>query len=248
MSKGETIMKIFAKPLLFVVILMSCAILPFSASHAGFLDDIVKNAKDSIQKSTEETIDEAKQDVAESVDAQVQETTQHIQQTTDESVQFVTHEVNKGVANVNQAVNKGIAMTVDAAVDTLSGNNNPIAAIGIEGVSIGSDAMKASSALTTAGYQQVSSNPMIFQKGANTLSVSTKDNKINSITLDGFADIDAAFVNNEKLRIEEALGKACPPVEQASNWLCSVEGESKEYFLEFQVRRNKFSYVVEGAI
>jgi len=241
-------MKIFAKPLPFVVMLMSCTILPFSASHAGFLDDIVKNAKDSIQKSTEETIDEAKQDVAESVDAQVQETTQHIQQTTDESVQFVTHEVNKGVTNVNQAVNQGIAMTVDAAVDTLSGNNNPIAAIGIEGISIGSDAAKASTALTTAGYQQVSSNPMIFQKGANTLSVSTKNNKINSITLDGFANIDTAFVNNEKLRIEEALGKACPPVEQASNWLCTMEGEAKEYFLEFQVRRNKFSYVVEGAI
>jgi flavin-binding protein dodecin len=242
-------MKIFAKPFPFIIVIISAAVaMPFNASNAGFLDDIVKNAKESIEKSTQETIDEAKQDVSSTVDAQVQETTQHVQQTTDESVKFVTQEINKGVTDVNQAVNTGVAMTVDAAVDNLSGNKNPIATIGIEGVFIGNDAAKASTALTSAGYQQVSNNPMIFQKGANTLSVSTKDNKVNSITLDGFASIDTAFVNNEKLRIEEALGKACPPVEQASNWLCTMEGEAKEYFLEFQVRRNKFSYVVEGAI
>ena len=248
--KGEKIMKNLKKNFVTAsaLLLLGSTILPVTSSYAGFFDDIVDNAKKSVQKSTEETIDEAKKDVSDTVDAQVQDTAQHIQKTTDESVKFVTHEVNGAVEGVNKGINKGIEYTVDSAVDTLTGNKNPIAAIGIEGVFIGNNATIASNTLTSAGYQQVSANPLVFQKGANTLSVSMKDNKISSITLDGFASIDAAFVNNEKLRIEEALGKACPPVEQAGNWLCTMEGESKEYFLEFQVRRNKFSYVVEGAI
>ena len=102
--------------------------------------------------------------------------------------------------------------------------------------------------LTSAGYQQISTTPMIFQKGAKTLSISAKDDKITSITLDGFATENDSFIQNEKSRIEKTLGKTCPPVQQASNWLCTLEGEANEYYLEFKVRRNKYSYVVEGSI
>ena len=56
-------------------------------------------------------------------------------------------------------------------------------------------------------YQQISNEPLIFQKGANTLSISTKNNKVSSITLDGFASVNDSFVSDEKSRIEKALGK-----------------------------------------
>jgi vacuolar-type H+-ATPase subunit H len=234
--------------LLRVVLTLFFAFILSVPAHAGFFDKIVDGAKESIKKSTQESVDEAQKNIEESVEGAVQEAVDTVQQTTDETIDSVNQEVTDSVNNVNSTVSSTIDNTVNTTIDTFSGNRNPIAAIDVEGIFVGNNATIATKTLTSAGYQQISKEPLIFRKGANTLSVSTTNNKISSITLDGFASVNNAFVSDEKSRIEKALGKTCPPVQQASNWFCTLEGEANEYFLEFKVRRNKYSYVVEGSI
>ena len=233
---------------LFITLTLVSPFIMAIPAHAGFFDNIVNNAKESIQKSTQESIDEAQKSVEDSVGQAVQDAVDTVEETTDETVNTVTQEVNESVNSINSTVTGTIDGAVDTAVSALNGNNNPIAAINVEGIFVGNNTAIATKTLTSAGYQKISNEPLIFQKGANTLSVSTKDNRISSITLDGFATVNDSFISNEKSRIEKALGKSCPPVQQASNWFCTLEGEANEYYLEFKVRRNKYSYVVEGTI
>ena len=103
-------------------------------AHAGFLDDIVKNAKESIQKSTQDSIDEAQKSVEDSAGKMVNDTTETINYSTNKTVNFATDTVNNAVNNVNSTVNSTVSQSVDNAIATLQGHSNPIASLGVEGI------------------------------------------------------------------------------------------------------------------
>jgi len=104
-----------------------------------FFDDIVNKTKDSIKKSTQESVDEAQKYVEDSLEEAVQEAVDIVQETTDETVNNVTQEVNETINTINSTVTGTIDNTVNSTIDAISGNRNPIAAIDVEGIFVGNN-------------------------------------------------------------------------------------------------------------
>lgn len=204
----------------------------FNSAQASMFDDLVNDAKvsfkEAVDSSKEDLKKEAKtvsDDVSSSVKEQVSTTTNDVKDT------------------IKETTDNAISVTVKM----FNGNPNRITRLKLEGIVVGGEASSAENTLAQAGYKKVSANPWQFQKGGNMLKFSATNGMISSIELEGAAT-EVTFIDKERSRIETTLGKACPPTKTKGTWFCNLEGDNQEYYLELKVRRNKYSYLVEGEI
>jgi hypothetical protein len=203
------------------------------SAQAGFLDDLIKDTKENLEEAVENSKESIKQEA---------------QAVADSAQDAVKGKVDKTVEDVNTTISEKVDTVMDSTVGALQGNRNRISKLQVEGIVVGSRASSAEDTLTKAGYVKLSAQPWLFQKSGNLLRFTAKNDMINSIALDGTATAGDSFIDQERARIETALGKACPPNQQSRTWLCNLEGDANEYYLELKVRQNKYSYLVEGEI
>lgn len=212
---------------------MSLCIFCLGSAQAGFLDDLVKDTKEKVKQAVENSKESIKKEAETVVDS---------------TKEAVTSKVDQTVDDVNTTISDKVDTVMDSTVGVLQGNHNRISKLQVEGIVVGSQVSSAESTLSKAGYVKLSAQPWLFQKSGNLLRFTAKNDMISSIELNGTTAAGDSFIDQEKARIETALGKSCPPSEGGRAWLCNLEGDNKEYYLELKVRRNSYSYLVEGEI
>lgn len=197
-------------------------------AQAGMFDELINKTKESFTDLIETTKDD-------------------LETGTKEISDDVTEQISTTTNDAEDSISESVSSAVNSATQALNGNKNRIMNLQLEGIVVGSKPSSAENTLTQAGYKKLSANPWQFQKAGKLLKFSTTNGMISSIELNG-AVAGETFIDKERSRIESTLGKACPPASARGTWFCNLEGDDNEYYLELKVRRNKFSYLVEGDI
>lgn len=211
----------------FCFLLLTCFV---TSLQAGLLDDLVKETKENLKEAVENSKEDIKKET---------------KSISDDINSGIKEQINATANEITDNIKEGMNSAASSTLAALKGNKNRIMNLAVEGIVVGGDVGLAEHTLVKAGYKKSGDNPGQFQKDSNLLKLSSTNGMISSIELEG-AVAEDTFIDKERSRIESALGKACPPTKLKGTWFCNLEGDNEEYYFELKVRRNKYSYLIEG--